>query len=118
MTGPALAWLRPMAVARAVENLVGNAVRHGTCARVSLSITDRAVRIAVEDDGPGIPPGQRDEALAPFVRLDGARNPNKGGGIGLGLAIATDIARSHGGVLRLGESEAMGGLKAELVLAR
>jgi two-component system osmolarity sensor histidine kinase EnvZ len=54
----------------------------------------------------------------PFVRLDEARDPNRGGGAGLGLSIAADIARSHGGVLRLDDSPTLGGLRAELVLAR
>lgn len=116
--GPALAVLRPAAVTRAVENLLGNALRHGRRARLSLSLGDRHLRITVEDDGPGIPQEQRDEAMQPFARLDGARDPNRGGGVGLGLSIASDIARSHGGSLRLGESADLGGLKAELVLAR
>lgn len=115
--GPAVVTLRPMAVRRALDNLIGNAVRFGSRAVVSMALTERALRLTVEDDGPGIPKGQRDEALAPFARLDTARDPNRGGGAGLGLAIAADIARSHGGTLRLGESD-MGGLKAELVLAR
>jgi len=110
--------LRPVAVMRALENLIGNAVRYGSLARISVSLTDRTVKFTVEDDGPGIPKDRRDEAVLPFARLDGARDPNKGGGVGLGLSIAADIARSHGGTLRLGESEALGGLKAELVLAR
>ena len=110
--------LRPAAVTRALENLIGNAVRYGKVARVSVALTDRTLRYIVEDDGPGIPKDRRDEAMLPFARLDGARDPNKGGGVGLGLSIAADIARSHGGTLRLGESEALGGLKAELVLAR
>lgn len=110
--------LRPAAVVRALENLVGNAIRYGSRAEIALTLTDRSVRIAVEDDGPGIPDGRRDEAVLPFVRLDLARDPNRGGGVGLGLAIAADIALSHGGALRLGHSEALGGLKAELVLAR
>ena len=110
--------LRPAAVTRALENLIGNAVRYGKVARVSVALTDRTLRYTVEDDGPGIPKHRRDEAMLPFARLDGARDPNKGGGVGLGLSIAADIARSHGGTLRLGESEALGGLKAELVLAR
>ncbi len=116
--GPAMVRLRPAAVTRAVENLLGNAVRYGKQAVVSMAVTERAVRITVEDAGPGIPKERRDEAMMPFARLDQARDPNKGGGVGLGLSIAADIARSHGGVLRLGESEALGGLKAELILAR
>lgn len=110
--------LRADAVTRAVENLLGNARRYGTRARVGLADGDRAVRITVEDDGPGIPEGARAQAIEPFARLDLARDPNKGGGVGLGLSIAADVARSHGGQLRLGESADLGGLKCELVLAR
>ncbi len=110
--------LRKLAIRRALVNLIGNALRYGDAAQVGVHVTDRAVRFVVEDDGPGIPPDRRDEALHPFTRLDEARNQDAGSGVGLGLAIVADIARSHGGVLRLGESEAMGGLKAELVLAR
>jgi two-component system osmolarity sensor histidine kinase EnvZ len=110
--------LRRVAVARALENLVGNAVRHGTRAEVSLVPGERSVRLVVEDDGPGIPAERREEALLPFMRLDEARDPNRGGGVGLGLSIAADVALSHGGQLRLGDSERLGGLKAELVLAR
>ena len=110
--------MRPQAIARALDNLVGNAVRYGTRAEVSFALTDRALRLSVEDDGPGIPKDRREEAMLPFTRLDAARNPNQGGGVGLGLSIAADIARSHGGTLRLGESEALGGLRADLVLGR
>jgi two-component system osmolarity sensor histidine kinase EnvZ len=110
--------LRPMAVRRALDNLIGNALRYGTRAEISVSVMDRSVRFTVEDDGPGIPPGQRELALRPFQRLDAARNQNRGTGVGLGLAIAADIARQHGGVLRLGESARLGGLRADLVIAR
>jgi two-component system osmolarity sensor histidine kinase EnvZ len=112
------AMLRAGAVRRALENLLGNATRYGTRAEVSVAILERAVRISVEDDGPGIPKDRRDEAMRPFTRLDDARNQDRGTGTGLGLAIAADIARSHGGTLRLGESARLGGLKAEIVLAR
>lgn len=110
--------LRPVAVERALQNLLDNAMRYGTRARVSSEVTEKVVRYTVEDDGPGIPRNRREEAMKPFQRLDAARNQNRGTGVGLGLAIASDIARSHGGILRLGESRELGGLKAELVLAR
>ena len=110
--------VRPQAIVRALDNLVGNAVRHGARAEVSFALTEKSLRLTVEDDGPGIPRERREEALLPFARLDDARNPNQGGGVGLGLSIAADIARSHGGTLRLGESAALGGLRADLVLGR
>ncbi|NHB77162.1 ATP-binding protein [Rhodobacter calidifons] len=110
--------MRPLAIRRAVENLIGNALRHGRQVQLRLIFQDRSLRILVEDDGPGIPADRRDEALRPFARLEASRDPNQGGGVGLGLSIAADIARSHGGALRLSQSEALGGLKAELVIAR
>ena len=110
--------LRPLAIKRAVENLTGNAMRYGTNARLSVEVLETAIRINVEDDGPGIPEAKREEALKPFARLDASRNQNKGSGVGLGLAIAADIARSHGGSLRLGESADLGGLSVDLVLPR
>ncbi len=115
---PVVVPLRADAVARAVANLIGNAARHASRAAVAVQTTDRFVRIVVEDDGPGIPKARRDEAMRPFTRLDPARDPNRGGGVGLGLAIAADVARSHGGSLRLSESVALGGLRAELLLSR
>ncbi len=110
--------INPDTVRRAVENLIGNAVRYGTRAEVALRITDKSVRIRVEDDGPGIAPEDREEAVKPFARLDSARNQNKGPGVGLGLSIAADVARAHGGVLRLRDSERLGGLRADLVFGR
>jgi two-component system, OmpR family, osmolarity sensor histidine kinase EnvZ len=110
--------LRPQAVTRAVENLINNARRYGSTTEVTVLFLDGSLRIAVEDDGPGIPAAQREEAVRPFTRLDASRDPNRGGGVGLGLSIAADIAMSHGGTLRLGDSERLGGLKAELVIAR
>ncbi len=110
--------LRPQAVHRALANLVSNARRYGRKARVTLHVLDHAVRYTVEDDGPGIPPADRADAVRPFSRLDEARNQDKGSGVGLGLAIANDIARSHGGTLRLSDSADLGGLRVDLVLAR
>ncbi len=117
-TGAGTVLLRQMAIRRAVENLIGNAERYATRCEVSVALTDKSLRIRIEDDGPGIATDQRDAALRPFVRLDPARNQDKGSGVGLGLAIAADIARAHGGVLRLGESETLGGLRADIVIGR
>jgi two-component system osmolarity sensor histidine kinase EnvZ len=118
LSGSGTVELRAFAIRRAVDNLIGNAVRYGTRARLSVAITEKSLRIRVEDDGPGIPEEQRIEAQRPFTRLDPARNQNKGTGVGLGLAIVADAARAHGGVLRLGRSEALGGLQADIVIGR
>ena len=110
--------MRPQAIVRAVENLVSNAQRFGSHVELRLIFQDRSLRIVVEDDGPGIPADRREEALRPFTRLDSSRDPNRGAGVGLGLSIASDIALSHGGALRLSQSETLGGLRVDLVIAR
>ncbi|NNE50994.1 MAG: HAMP domain-containing protein [Sulfitobacter sp.] len=116
--GEGTVMLRRVAMRRATDNLISNAVRYGGRAEVSVMLSDKALRIRVEDDGPGIPEDRRAEAARAFTRLDPARNQDKGTGVGLGLAIATDIARAHGGVLRLGESSRLGGLRADIVIGR
>lgn len=118
LVGSGTVMLRPGPMRRAIENLVNNAVRYGSKAEVSMYMSDKSLRFSVEDDGPGIPEDKRAEALKPFARLDPARNQDKGSSVGLGLAIASDIARAHGGVLRLGDSETLGGLRADIVIAR
>ena len=104
--------LKRQAMKRAVTNLVSNAARFGD--RVVIRVaTDRAwLTIDIEDDGPGIPAAERDNVFKPFYRLDNARN-QEAGNSGLGLAIARDIARGHGGDVTLDESP-LGGLKASL----
>ncbi|KEO61242.1 ATP-binding protein [Thioclava indica] len=116
--GQGEATFRPDALRRALENLIGNAVRYGNRCEVSVSISQKGWRIGIEDDGPGIPPERREEAQRPFTRLDPARNQDRGPGVGLGLSIAVDILRSHGGSLKLGDSEKLGGLRAEMILPR
>jgi two-component system osmolarity sensor histidine kinase EnvZ len=99
---------------RVLANLIDNALKHGAHVAVTLSQDDRLVEIAVEDDGPGIPEERRDESFRPFHRLDQGRNLQSGGS-GLGLSIARDIARAHGGDIVLDDS-IMGGLKATVRL--
>lgn len=105
---------RPIAVSRAVANLIDNAVKYGVKARVTLNrLADRAV-VIVDDDGPGIPEEEHEKVFAPFYRLEGSRNRDTGG-VGLGLAVARNSAREHGGDLTLGTNE-HGGLRARLEL--
>lgn len=106
--------VRPNALRRCIVNLVENAVRHGTHVRVSTVVEPHAVAILVDDDGPGIPPERREEAFRPFHRLDSGRSLVTGGA-GLGLAIARDIARGHGGDISL-EDSPLGGLRAAVRL--
>ncbi len=110
VSGDLIIEVRPNAVRRCVMNLVENAMRHGSHAQLSAHQHGDTVEIAVDDDGPGIPADQREEAFRPFHRLDTGRTLAKGG-VGLGLAIARDIARGHGGDITLDKSP-LGGLRA------
>jgi signal transduction histidine kinase len=107
---------RPDALRRALRNLIENALRYGKRAQVRLEQTLGEVRILVEDEGPGIPPEMLERVFEPFVRVEQSRS-RETGGIGLGLAIARTIARSHGGDVRL-SNRPQGGLCAMIVLPR
>jgi len=95
-------------------NLVENASKYGH-GRVFVTVeqvADKGVEIMVEDDGPGIPPEEREAIFARGARLDTTGKP----GTGLGLAIVRDVAEIYGGSIRLEESEDLGGLLARLTL--
>ncbi len=104
--------LRPISVKRAIANLINNAADHAETVSVRVWRDGQFAYVDVEDDGPGIPAESREDAFRPFNRLDAARNLNVSG-VGLGLTIARDAARSHGGDVELGDSS-MGGLKATI----
>ncbi len=106
--------LRRNAMKRCIANLLGNALRYGKRAVVEVTLRDHAVDITIDDDGPGIPPDKREDVFRPFLRLDESRNPVTGG-VGLGLTIARDIARFHGGDVAL-ENSPLGGLRARIRL--
>jgi signal transduction histidine kinase len=107
-------WAQPVALRRCVTNIIENAVKYGSCARVSVIVDRGAVRIIVDDDGPGIPPADAEMVFRPFRRLETSRN-RETGGTGLGLTIARTVARAHGGEVVL-TNRSEGGLRAEIVL--
>jgi two-component system, OmpR family, osmolarity sensor histidine kinase EnvZ len=111
-SGNPVVTLRPNAFKRCLANLINNAQSHAKHISIEAARDQRFLTVHVDDDGPGIPPGQREEVFRPFFRLDRARNQDQSG-TGLGLAIARDIARSHGGDISLGDSPA-GGLRASV----
>jgi two-component system, OmpR family, osmolarity sensor histidine kinase EnvZ len=100
--------LRPDAVRRAVTNLVDNARRHARRVALSVLPQERMVQVTVDDDGPGIPPERRESVFRPF-------ESGAAGGTGLGLTIARDIVRAHGGDITL-EDSPLGGLRARIRL--
>ena len=108
--------VRPNALKRCLANLIGNARRHGSHVWVTALPVADGIDILVDDDGPGIPLADRGRVFRAFVRLDPSRNPSTGG-VGLGLTIARDVARGHGGDVRL-EDSPQGGLRARLHLPR
>ena len=112
--GQVVVRVRQNAFKRCINNLLDNANRHATHVSIRTGKRGDAIEITVDDDGPGIPKHLRDEAFKPFFRLDESRNPETGG-VGLGLTIARDIIRGHGGDIILSESPS-GGLRARLTL--
>ena len=116
LTGGPILPVRPDALRRCLANLIANARRYGRHVWLSCVMVDDGVDILIDDDGPGIPLSERDRVFQPFIRLDPSRNPSTGG-IGLGLTIARDVARSHGGDVRL-ENSPHGGLRARVHLPR
>jgi two-component system osmolarity sensor histidine kinase EnvZ len=102
--------LRPNSVKRCLANLIGNARRYADHVWVQAGRRDDAIEITVDDDGPGIPASSHEDVFRPFFRLEGSRNRSTGG-VGLGLTIARDVIRSHGGDITLSDSP-RGGLRA------
>lgn len=107
---------RPVAMRRALSNLIENAAAYGHEALVELSFSGTAAEVRILDRGPGIPAEKREEVFMPFFRLEPSRS-RQTGGIGLGLAIARAIVRRHGGDIILGDRDG-GGLAVTVVLPR
>ena len=105
---------RPESLRRSLTNLIANAQRHGQHVAIRAGRRDKAVEITIDDDGPGIPADKREEVFRPFFRLDEARSPDAGG-TGLGLTIARDVVRGHGGDVVLDDAPG-GGLRVRVRL--
>ncbi len=116
LPGSCMLPLRPDAMRRCLGNLIANARRYGKHVWVTVIEGKNVVEVLVDDDGPGIPPAERENVFRPFFRLEPSRNPETGG-TGLGLAIARDVARGHGGDILL-EDSPQGGLRARLRLPK
>jgi signal transduction histidine kinase len=106
---------KPQALRRCLTNLVANAVKFGTRAKIVVE-DGTALLIRVRDEGPGIPPDELERVFEPFYRVESSRNRDTGG-TGLGLSIARDVAQAHGGSL-VAQNLPAGGLEALLVLPR
>jgi two-component system osmolarity sensor histidine kinase EnvZ len=106
--------LRREGMRRCLTNLLANARRHGTQVAVRAGRRKNVIEVTIDDDGPGIPPERYEDVFKPFFRLEQSRNPATGG-VGLGLTIARDVARSHGGDVAL-EAAPGGGLRARVWL--
>ncbi len=106
--------LRPKVFRRCLTNLIGNAMRYADHVSVKAGRRGDQVDITIDDDGPGIPEDMRDDVFKPFFRIDESRNPGTGG-VGLGMTIARDVVRAHGGDIELGDSP-NGGLRARIKL--
>lgn len=115
---PAPMRCRPNEMRRAVRNLIENAVAYGKKADVSVLGSAQVIEIRVEDEGPGIPPEDRERVFEPFVRLEASRNTATGG-VGLGLTLVRSIAQGHGGKIVLAErDDGKSGLSARIQLPR
>ena len=106
--------VRPKVFKRAIINLIDNAVRYAEHVSLRVGKREDFVDIIIDDDGPGIPEGIREDVFKPFFRIDESRNMETGG-VGLGLSIARDVVRGHGGDIKLGTSP-VGGLRARVIL--
>ncbi|MET0008605.1 MAG: ATP-binding protein, partial [Candidatus Thiodiazotropha sp. 6PLUC4] len=105
---------RPVALRRAFNNLIDNALKYGGSAVATLTSSSERVIIDIEDNGPGIADQHLKAVLAPFFRLEASRNRDTGG-TGLGLAVANTIVLGHGGELSL-SNRPEGGLRVRVIL--
>ena len=106
--------IRPNSIKRCLTNLIDNGLSYGKKIEITLLKTKKTASISIDDDGPGISENEYQNVMKPFYRIDKSRGQNKAG-VGLGLSIANDIIRSHGGSISLDKS-ALNGLRVKISL--
>lgn len=107
---------RPTGLRRVFDNLMDNAEKYGHACRVHVTTRGNAVEITLDDDGPGIPPAEREKVFAPFYRMEASRS-RETGGTGLGLSVARTIVHAHGGTIALSDRPGAGtGLRVTITL--
>jgi len=107
---------KPIAMRRAIQNLLDNAIKYAGAVEVELTVSDQEILILVKDRGPGIDPLEKEQVFSPFYRVEKSRN-RETGGTGLGLTVARTIARAHGGDISLSDREG-GGLLVTLSIPK
>ena len=101
-------------IQRCLNNLIDNALKYSKKVKIKQEKLIKNIIILIDDDGPGIPISEYENVIKPFYKIDRGRSESKSS-VGLGLSIASDIIRSHGGIIELGKSE-LGGLKIKISL--
>jgi two-component system osmolarity sensor histidine kinase EnvZ len=101
-------------IERCFNNLIDNSIKYSTSILISLKKSANSIIIIIDDDGPGIPENERENVLKPFYKIDKSRSDSKSS-VGLGLSIASDIIRSHGGNISL-ERSPTNGLRVTIFL--
>ena len=105
---------RKLSIKRCLNNLIENSIKFSNKIEINFVILKSTILIEIEDNGPGIPIKERENVFKPFYKIDKSRS-EKSSSVGLGLSISSDIVRSHGGKIELGDSK-LGGLKAIISL--
>ncbi len=113
---PVITLIKPHSFQRAIANLVGNAFKHSSKVKISLSSSEDEALIIIEDNGKGIKKDERKSVFKPFYRADKSRSLDNSAGVGLGLAITKEIISGHYGTITLGESKSLKGLLIQIQL--
>ena len=101
-------------IQRCINNLIDNSIKYGENINLIIEKKVSNIVISIEDDGPGIPESEYENVIKPFYKIDKSRSESKSS-VGLGLAISSDIIKSHGGDINFGKSN-LGGLKVTIIL--